>query len=126
MGGTLYGTTVQGGTGNWGTVFKMKLSGKEAVLYSFKSGADGINPKAALTNVDGTLYGVTDGGGASGNGTIFAILNLRREIVLYAFAGGSDGAEPDAALFKKADGTLYGTTRTGGTSGYGTVYSLSF
>ena len=32
---------------------------------------------------------------------------------------------PQAALVKGADGALYGTTRFGGTSGYGTVFKIN-
>jgi len=80
VGGTLYGTTNIGGTGNCngqdpgcGTVFKITTAGAETVLYSFLGGSDGENPQAGLINVGGTLYGTTANGGASGNGTVFKI-----------------------------------------------------
>jgi len=46
------------------------------------------------------------------------------ETVLYSLQGGSDGAGPIAALLNVA-GTLYGTTSSGGSSGAGTVFSLT-
>src|ERR1700722_15539906 len=46
--GTLYGTTFAGGrmgcVGGCGTVFKIKSSGKETVVYRFRGGPDGANP----------------------------------------------------------------------------------
>src|SRR5580698_1136300 len=47
--GNLYGTTYEGGTSNWGAVFKLDTSGQESVLYSFAGPpTDGANPLAGL------------------------------------------------------------------------------
>ena len=45
--------------------------------------------------------------------------------LLYTFSGKPDGATPLAALIFDADGNLYGTTSTGGTYGFGTVFKLT-
>ncbi len=82
--GNLYGTTAQGGAGNWGTVFRLQRSDSglwtETVLHSFPSyGTDGKNPDSALVfDASGNLYGTTVyGGTATGadgqNGTVFEI-----------------------------------------------------
>jgi uncharacterized repeat protein (TIGR03803 family) len=88
--GTLYGTTVDGGTSNYencfniapgcGTVFAIEpATGTETVLYSLcpkKSCKSGANPLGGLIDVKGTLYGTTGQGGAkhfSGYGTVFAL-----------------------------------------------------
>jgi uncharacterized repeat protein (TIGR03803 family) len=64
--GALYGTTSAGGTGSYGTVFRVSLNGSERVLHSFTYGEnDGLNPVAGLINVKGTLYGTTELGGIS-------------------------------------------------------------
>ena len=44
--------------------------------------------------------------------------------VLYTFTGGTDGAAP-GGLVRDSAGSLYGTTRSGGQFGYGTVFKLS-
>ncbi len=44
--------------------------------------------------------------------------------VLYTFQGGADGRHPSGGLIRDAAGNLYGTTYTGGTSGFGTVFKL--
>jgi uncharacterized repeat protein (TIGR03803 family) len=46
-------------------------------------------------------------------------------ISLYSFAPGNEGANPYAALVQGSDGYFYGTTQTGGTNGYGTVFKIS-
>jgi uncharacterized repeat protein (TIGR03803 family) len=77
--GTLYGTTVHGGTHGDGTVFSMTTSGTETVLYRFKGSnhGDGDYPTAPLLNVNGTLYGTTYNGGNAGCdggcGTVFSL-----------------------------------------------------
>jgi uncharacterized repeat protein (TIGR03803 family) len=124
--GTLYGTTRYGGVNNAGTVFAIRRSGTETVLYSFGSGSgDGEWPEAGLLDVRGTLYGTTYIGGANGVGTVFAITTSGSETVLYSFSGGSgDGAWPKAGLLDVKD-TLYGTTYIGGANNAGTVFALS-
>ncbi len=44
---------------------------------------------------------------------------------LYSFGGGTDGSYPNGALIADAMGTYYGTTRVGGSSGFGTVYKVA-
>jgi uncharacterized repeat protein (TIGR03803 family) len=47
------------------------------------------------------------------------------EKVLYAFQGVPDGSVPTSSLISDNAGNLYGTTSSGGTYGYGTVFKLS-
>ncbi len=105
------------------------------VLYRFPGYAsDGWNPKASLIDVNGTLYGTTEYGGSGtgcqyGCGTVFSISASGTENILHDFTGGSDGAYPVAAL-TDVDGTLYGTTSSGGSAGgcyggCGTVFSIT-
>ncbi|HEY3777026.1 MAG TPA: choice-of-anchor tandem repeat GloVer-containing protein [Rhizomicrobium sp.] len=139
-GGTLYGTTQYGGRGNCsglpgcGTVFSVDpANGDETVLHSFENdGKDGLYPVAGLIRVNGTLYGTTQNGGtgscdgvAPGCGTVFAIdLKTGTETVLYSFGSRSrDGLYPEGGLIAM-NGTLYGTTLTGGTADSGTVYAF--
>jgi len=131
VGGTLYGTTYEGGgTGcelnlACGTVFAIAPNGAERVLYRFKGGSDGAYPNASLIAVDGMLLGTTTAGGSQDNGTVFALTLSGKETVLYRFAGGSDGSSPASALLPLG-GRLYGTTTSGGAArSYGTVFALS-
>lgn len=72
--GNLYGTTVEGGSDNFGTVFELTPSGTETVLYSFTGGNDGANPEAGLiADKSGNLYGATYLGGTDDYGTIFTL-----------------------------------------------------
>jgi uncharacterized repeat protein (TIGR03803 family) len=122
--GTLYGTTLGGGSAGGGTVFKVTTSGKEKVLHVFK-GSDGSGPSTSLLDVGGVLYGTTDVGGANGLGTVFKITTTGSEKVVYSFKGGSDGASPVHTGLINVKGTLYGVTAGGGTSDGGTVFKVT-
>jgi uncharacterized repeat protein (TIGR03803 family) len=131
--GNFYGTTYQSYTGA-GTVFKITPSGKLTTLYSFCSQGDctdGAYPYAGLVQAtDGNFYGTTFQGGADysfcpgGCGTVFEITAGGKLTTLHSFDG-TDGDFPYAGLVQDTNGTFYGTTRTGGANGEGTVFSLS-
>jgi uncharacterized repeat protein (TIGR03803 family) len=71
--GNFYGTTVDGGAYDDGTVFRMAPGGAPVTLVSF-DGYDGANPQAPLVlGADGNFYGTTQNGGADGNGVIFRV-----------------------------------------------------
>jgi uncharacterized repeat protein (TIGR03803 family) len=125
-GSTLYGTTSSGGAHNKGTIFEVGTDGSGySILHSF-GGSDGETPEAALLLSGGVLYGTTAGGGTHDLGTVFSF-NLSSNIyaILHDFGGsGDDGIEPEAGLVISG-GTLYGTTASGGSNGYGTVFGIT-
>jgi uncharacterized repeat protein (TIGR03803 family) len=110
----------------YGTVFRISLSGVFTNLYLF-SGSDGANPYAALVlGVDGNLYGTTRYGGTNGYGTVFRMSTNGSLTTLYQFgSGANDGQNPVAGLVQGSDGNFYGTTGSGGTNGYGTVFRIT-
>jgi len=135
--GVLYGTTYSGGTSNAGTVFSLTPPASpggawtETVLHTFTGYSD-ANPNAGLAiGKSGVLYGTTFSGGTTGSGTVFSLTpppspgGAWTETVLYNFTGGSDGGNPNAGPAIGKSGVLYGTTSSGGTTGNGTVFSLT-
>jgi len=130
--GDLYGTTYGGGIspGN-GVVFKLDASGSETVLYSFTGGADGAKPHAGLIrDPAGNIYGTTTRGGMvnracpDGCGVVFKLDPAGNETVLHSFTGGADGMSPTTTLICDTAGNLYGTTSTGGATGWGVVFEV--
>jgi len=131
--GNLFGTTVEGGAANLGTVYRLvrRKDGKwtEEILYSFGGGQDGSNPFEGLVfGASGNLYGTTTGGGNSGDGTVFELARGGNgsisETILWSFDG-TDGTSPGSSLILDGAGNLYGTTEGGGSSGYGVVFEMT-
>jgi uncharacterized repeat protein (TIGR03803 family) len=128
----LYGTTLNGGVFNHGTVFKMTPGGTLATLYSFCSQGgqctDGAYPRTGLVQAtNGDLYGTTSAGGAIGYGTIFKIIPSGTLTTLYSFCSQSnctDGFSP-GGLVQATNEDLYGTTSAGGANGYGTIFRIT-
>ncbi len=113
-------------------------SGALSTLYSFPANgsAAGTHPFSSLALAgDGNYYGTTSTGGLYGSGTVFKMTLSGAVTTIYTFSskyGGangavanSDGANPNAGLVIAANGLLYGTTSSGGTTGEGTVFSLT-
>jgi uncharacterized repeat protein (TIGR03803 family) len=128
VGGTLYGTTRDGGSNDRGTVFSVTPTGAEKVLYSFGDNTpDGSNPIAGLTDVKGVLYGTTYRGGSRDHGSVFRVTMSGTEKVLDDF-GGNRGSYPAAGLVKMGD-ELYGATsascRLGGEISGGAFFRIT-
>jgi uncharacterized repeat protein (TIGR03803 family) len=122
--GNLYGTTEDGGTNGYGSIFSIATNGVLTPLYSFTDGHDGAYPEATLVQAnDGNLYGTTYEGGTNGYGTVFQITTHGTLTPLYSFTDGRDGADPLASLALAGGGNLYGTTDGGG-DGDGAVFEL--
>jgi uncharacterized repeat protein (TIGR03803 family) len=145
-GNRLYGTAEHGGRFGNGTVFAINSDGTGFTnLHSFAAGAynssglvtntDGAKPSAGLILSGSSLYGTANAGGSSGNGTVFALntngasfTNLYNLTATPPYPGpqtNSDGANPSGGLVLSGT-TLYGMAAYGGSSGNGTVFSLSF
>ncbi len=126
-GGALYGTTMDGGAHNLGTVFAITLTGTEKWLYSFAGRVDGANPQSSLFVQGGWLYGTAMNGGASGLGTVFRITNTGATMqTLYSFPGGANGAAPISdVIVDPVNNDVYGTTALGGLNDGGVVFGLN-
>ena len=131
--GNLFGTTVEGGTNNDGTVFELAntVSGYAAsptVLASF-NGADGAFPAASLIiDANGDLLGTTAEGGPSNDGRIFEIVKTAAGYAstptVLAASNGVIG--PSSGLVADARGDLFGSTLgDGGYTSYGTVFEIA-
>ena len=73
--GSLYGTTLYGGSLNFGVVFKVDTLGNETILHSFADAPDGNYPLAGLVlDKRGNLYGTTENGGNYNYGTVFELV----------------------------------------------------
>lgn len=137
--GTLYGTTIEGGGTNDGTVFNLQPSGTVCkptlcswtlnVVHEFMgSPDDGCVPGFGdlIFDAAGHLYGTTINCGTGDLGTVFEVAKLPSgnwlENILYNFHAA--GWQPlDGVIFDRT-GNLYTTTSTGGEHGHGAVVQL--
>jgi len=134
--GNLYGTTENGGTFGWGTVFEVSppaagsSNWTEAVLHNFDFGTDGGGPGLSTLVQDstGNLYGTTEVGGTPKGGIAFELSPPNgggtdwTETILNSFPSGT---MPESGFIFTADGKLTGTTFFGGANNQGSVYQLT-
>jgi len=128
--GAFYGTTYNGGDNQAGTIFKFDTNGTLTTLVSFAN-TNGANPQAGLVQgLDGSFYGTTAAGGiynnqsGQGYGTVYQLQTNGTLTPLIMF-NGTNGESPEGALIQDAAGNFYGTTASGGTNGFGTVFRFS-
>ena len=127
--GNLYGTTLQGGELEYGSVYQLVPSRSGwtlNTLSSFENEGDGNEPEGGLIfDPAGNLLGTTTGGGNGGGGTVFQMTPSNGWMMtnLYSFTGFIFG--PFASLSMDAAGNLYGTTDGDGAYGYGSVFKLT-
>jgi uncharacterized repeat protein (TIGR03803 family) len=131
----IYTTVSQGGVNGYGAV--CQTYGAESYnpsnqslsafdLYSFTGGNDGSTPEAAMVlGSDGNFYGTASAAGAHSQGTAYLVTPAGGFTLLHAFGLSTDGTVPAATLLQGADGNFYGSTQTGGVSGYGMIYKLT-
>ncbi len=122
--GSFYGTTQYGGTGGYGTAFRVTPAGVLTMLVNFtgSTGASlGTYPQSGLVGGnDGSFYGTASAGGLYSQGTVFKITQGGALTVTVNF----NTPPLIGKLTQGSDGNLYGTTTAGGGApGYGTVFS---
>ena len=121
--GNFYGTTINGGLNNNGTMFKISTNGALTTLHLFTGGNDGAQPHGLAQSSDGSFYGITGNGGLYKNGTVFKISTNGALTSLYSFTDSGIGG---VGLVQGSDGNFYGTSSSGGTNGgFGTVFKIS-
>jgi uncharacterized repeat protein (TIGR03803 family) len=127
-GNTLYGT------GN-STVFAVNTDGTGFTNLHTFTYSDGDRLQAGLVLSGNTLYGTAYVGGGGGEGTVFAVKTDGAGFTnLYSFTASStnssgvytnrDGRNPYGGLMLLGH-TLYGTTESGGSLGFGTMFAVN-
>lgn len=131
--GTFYGANSYGGASDMGTVWSFGHDGTLSVLHQFQGAPDdGNSPAGKLAlGPDGALYGATFGGGTFDQGAVYRLVpagsgwNFE---LLHSFCQTQtvcpDGTHPLGSLSVDDDGTIYGTTFSGGASGWGALFRI--
>ncbi|MBV8212724.1 MAG: hypothetical protein JOZ08_05800 [Verrucomicrobia bacterium] len=124
--GNLYGTCYGGGSGGYGTIYKINPTPPYAfsVVYTFSYSSLGISPAAGLLLAqDGNYYGTTEIGTTPGGGTIFQMTPAGQVTFVYHFPGATDYC--DSPLIQDKNGNFYGSTIDGGTYRGGYIFKMS-
>lgn len=133
--GNVYGSTVDGGNSNDGSVFELTRSQGSwmfSTLYAFATQYCGPGPVAM--DPAGNFYGTCYYGGLYNAGWVFKLTNnggLWMATDLHDFNGGSDGANPVGPVVLDSNSNLYGTASLGGLrfgcagEGCGTVWEIT-
>lgn len=133
--GNLYGSTLAGGSGGGGTVFKLT---NNAGVWSYQLAYSlvGVGGPTGNLAVDsqGNIYGSTEADGAFNGGSAFELMPSGQGWTyrtLHDFClSGCEGFAPLGKVTLDSAGNLYGTTVDGGTGcapiGCGLVWKISF
>lgn len=126
--GALYGTTELGGASGDGTVFSLQKDGSSfAVAKNFSASGEDANSPYSTPIVAGTneLFGTTRLGGSVAAGAVYS---LRFDGAGYQIVSSLDSAagplDVVSSLLPLANGTLVGSSRFGGSTNNGTLFTL--
>lgn len=134
--GNLYGLARTSGIANAGGMYSLTPQGALTNIYSF-SAASGTTPEGPLIQAsNGTFYTSLTNFSENNNtgGTVVGITSAGQLSTLHTFANytssglfeiNTDGSIPASGVVQAPNGTLYGTTYTGGSTGGGTLYSVT-
>jgi uncharacterized repeat protein (TIGR03803 family) len=123
--GFLYGTTLFGGSGNQGTVFKLRRDGTDYQVVHAFSGDEGTDPRSGLIRIlGGLLYGTASAGGTNG-GTVYRMTLLGQLVDSAHDFTNNSGDAPYGEVIQGLDGSLYGTASSGGANNVGAIWKLT-
>jgi uncharacterized repeat protein (TIGR03803 family) len=124
--GNLYGCA-PGGTNGGGTFFRVTTAGVFTVLHSFDSATEGVAPVSLIKDSSGNFYGTALLAGTSSDdgGSVMKITPTGAVTVLHLLIAATDGSFVNSNLVFGSDGALYGSTQSGGPSGFGTIFRVT-
>ena len=130
--GKLWGTTVQGGRANGGTIYTFDPATRTFTsVHHMAPLAGGRYPEGyyassgLIEGIDGNFYGVASGGGPLNGGTIYRVTPAGVVSVIHAFDNNrGEGVSPIGELLQTSDGRLYGTNTLGWPNGGGVLFAV--
>jgi uncharacterized repeat protein (TIGR03803 family) len=107
----------------WAVAVHPASAQSSSLVVSFKAEAGMPSSKLVLAS-DGRLYGTSMTGGVYGKGSVFSLAPNGTGFTTVHSFNITDGENPVSELITAADGTLYGTTISGGAHNAGTIFRL--
>ncbi len=129
----LWGTTSAGGANNLGTLYRYDPStGQTEVVKSFTGTTGtvlGSKPNGKVhVDGNGVVWGTTEEGGTGGGigyGTIFKYDPATSSFTTVQSFTTGGGYRPKGALVAMSDGFIWGTTSSGSSASYGSVFKIN-
>jgi uncharacterized repeat protein (TIGR03803 family) len=123
--GKLYGTTSFGATNGNGAIYKVTRGGSFTELHSTDNATGPANYNDLLQATDGNFYGAAEGGGSGNQGGLYELTSSGVFSSFLFTNQTATGSQPFAPLMQHTNGTVYGTTSSGGRGGGGDFFSLN-
>jgi uncharacterized repeat protein (TIGR03803 family) len=125
--GNLYGTNAGGGPYGAGSVYEIAKGSNTVTTLATFNGINGAGISNVVVDNQGNLYGTSEDGGLYGDGTVFEIAKGSNTATTIGTFNSQNGAIPDQSVgvVMDAQGDLFGTTRSGGANGDGTVFEIA-
>ncbi len=122
--GVLYGTSINGGSADRGTIYKVNKDGSGYTLLHSFNASDGDRPYSVIEGSDGALYGTT-AGYSSVNSILYRIDKDGSGYTVLKIFTSADGVLAFGSVTQGGDGALYGVTYDGGASSAGTIFKIN-
>ncbi len=125
--GLLYGMTSGGGANGSGVLFNYDPVGNVYTKkIDFAGTSNGSMPKGnLLQSSNGLQYGLTSTGGLHGKGVLFEYDAINNTLTKKIDFTTTDGGSAESTLIEYTDGTLYGTTQSGGVFNGGVLFQYN-
>jgi len=124
--GNFYGTTIFGGTNQYGTIFAITPAGRLTTLYNFTGSGGDANASSMLQANNGNFYGTTLNLN-NYEGEIFELTNTGKFTILYNFCplNCQPKLSDPGAMIQGSDGNFYGIAGSGGANGNGGIFKMT-
>lgn len=124
--GILYGMTIQGGTKDYGVIYKYNPATNAFNKVHEFDGTDGAYPPGSLMQAsNGMLYGMTNQGDLNTEyGVIFKYNPATDVYTNIHYFDDDEGKDPQGSLMQASNGMFYGMTRFGGPDNYGVIFKF--
>ncbi len=124
--GKLYGSDYGGGANGYGAIYSLTKTGTLTDAFDIDAPNDGaLNFNNLFQASNGNFYGASSGGGSGNQGSFYELSSANAFSVDLITDVNAYGTTPLMPLMQHTNGTVYGTTSTGGPTGYGTVVSFN-
>jgi uncharacterized repeat protein (TIGR03803 family) len=128
--GKYIGMTFDGGSFNFGCIYEIDASlpfPTAAIQKLALSSGLGTYPKGGIIKANnGKFYGLTSSGGVNNDGVLFEYNPITNNYIKrHEFSALTTGSAPVGNLVQAANGSLYGTTSSGGANGGGVIFKYN-